>query len=358
MNQLPAIAYAPGAQLYKYNLVSQLGQGQFGQVWLATDLALQRQYAVKLLNPGVPVDRRLREARIGHTLNHNNLVRVHQADVLNVGSDHVVIIAMEYVPAGSIARRVNPQNFLPLPDVLRAGKDILQGLDYLHANSFYHNDIKPENILTGSSGQAMLTDYGIVGISAGGQPVPAPGAYRLHMAPEVLAGGNINIQTDIYQVGLSLYRLACGLSCLSTKLAALGWNDYCQAITAGKLLLPSDFPPHIPNRLRNIILRAVAVDSGARYQSALEMRRALEKLAFPGHWTIDSSGNMLGVNGHNEYRFEKQASTGNRFSVTSFRKNTRTGNETRASQFCARDLTSGQADKLLGNFIKYVVAGS
>jgi eukaryotic-like serine/threonine-protein kinase len=358
VSQLPVPAYAPGAQLYKYNLVSALGQGQFGQVWLANDLALQRQYAIKILNPGVPVDQRLREARIGHTLNHNNLVRVHQADVLNVGHDHVVIIAMDYVPAGSITRRVNPQNFLPLPEVLRAGKDILQGLDYLHANGFYHNDIKPENILIGSAGQAMLTDYGIVGISAGGQPVPAPGAYRLHMAPEVLAGGNINIQTDIYQVGLSLFRLACGVSCLRTKLTALGWADYCQAINAGKLIGRKDFPSHVPNRLQTVILRATDADPNARYQSALEMRRALEKLAFAGHWTIDQSGNMLGINGHNEFRFEKQAETGDRFSLTTFRRNTRTGNETRASKFCARDLSPGQADKLLGTFIKYVVAGS
>jgi serine/threonine protein kinase len=178
------------------------------------------------------------------------------------------------------------------------------------------------------------------------------------MAPEMLARGNINIQTDIYQVGLSLFRLACGLSCLRDKLAALGWNNYCQAINAGKLITESGFPAHIPNRLRNMILRAVNTDPSARYQSALEMRRALEKLVFPGHWTIDPSGNMLGISGHNEFRFEKQAGVGNRFSVTSFRKNTRTGNETRASKFCARDLTSRDADKLLDHLIKYVMAGS
>jgi serine/threonine protein kinase len=358
MNQVPAIGYAPGAQLYKYHLVSRLGQGQFGQVWLANDLALQRQYAVKILNPGVPVDQRLREARIGHTLNHNNLVRVHQADVLPHGTDHIVVIAMDYVPAGSIVQRVNPQNFLSLPDVLRAAKDILQGLDYLHSNGFYHNDIKPENVLVGSAGQAMLTDYGIVGVSARGQPAAAPGAYRLHMAPEVLAGGNINIQTDVYQVGLTLYRLGCGLSCLRTKLTALGWTDYCQAINAGKLVARGDFPSHIPNRLRAIILRAVDPDPSQRYQSALEMRRALEKLAFPGYWTIDPAGNMLGVNGRNVYRFEKHATAGNKFSVTSFRKSTKSGNETKAASFCARDLTSKKADELVDSFIKYVVAGS
>ena len=247
MNQLPTPAYVPGAQIYKYNLISQLGQGQFGQVWLANDLALQRQYAVKILNPGVPVDKRLREAQIGHTLSHNNLVRVHQADVQQHGGDYIVIIAMDYLPDGSVTGLANPAYFLPLPEVLRIAKDILQGLEYLHTNSFYHNDIKPENILIGPANQAMLTDYGIVGVSSGGQPVAAPGAYRLHMAPEVVTGGNINIQTDIYQTGLTLFRLACGVSHLRTKLCVLGWNNYCQSASDGKLVTLSDFPPISPH---------------------------------------------------------------------------------------------------------------
>jgi Serine/threonine protein kinase len=357
MTQLPVPAYTPGAQLYKYNLVSLLGQGHFGQVWLANDLALQRQYAVKILNPGTPVDQRLREAQIGHTLDHNNLVRVHQADVVGNGNDHSVIIAMDYMPDGPVVRRVNPGNFLPLPDVLRVAKDILQGLDYLHANSFYHNDIKPENILVGPVGQAMLTDYGIIGVSSGGQPVLAPGAYRLHMAPEVITGGNISIQTDIYQTGLTLFRLACGLTQLNSKLNALGWNDYCQAVHGGLLVRKGDFPAFIPARLRSIILKAVDPDPAKRYQSALDMRRAIEKLAFPGHWTVDATGQLIGVNGHKHYRFNLQATGPKKCALDAFKKSVRSGNENRVAKFCQRDLTRKQADDLRDNFIKNVVTG-
>ena len=354
---LPVPAYNAGHQLYKYNLVSRLGQGQFGQVWLANDLTLQRQYAVKILNPGVPVDQRLREAQIGHRLQHNNLVHIYQADVVPHGTDHVVILAMEYLPAGSITQRVNPGNFLALPDVLRVAKDVLQGLDYLHAHSFYHNDIKPENILVGGVAQAMLTDYGIMGVSQNGQPTAAPNAYRLHMAPEVLATRQISIQTDIFQTGLTLYRLATGLSALRCKQASMGWKDYYAAVNAGTLLTISDFPSYIPPAFRRVILKAVQPAPADRYQTALEMRRAIEKLTFPGFWSMNATGDLIGISGRNEYRLEKIA-TGNRFALTCFKKNLNSGKEARVGDYCGRDLTAKQANALADNFIKHVVTGS
>ena len=86
MNQLVLVTLTPGMTLYKYRLVSKIVAGSFGEVWLAHDLAVQREYAVKILQPGVSVDERLREAQIGNRLEHNNLVYVHQADVVPVSS--------------------------------------------------------------------------------------------------------------------------------------------------------------------------------------------------------------------------------------------------------------------------------
>ncbi|MCH9807009.1 MAG: serine/threonine protein kinase [Alphaproteobacteria bacterium] len=356
MTTLPAPVYAPNARLYKYNLVSRLGQGQFGQVWLANDLTLQRQYAVKILNPGVPVDQRLKEAQISNRLQHDNLVHVYQADVVPHGNDHVVLLAMEYLPDGSVVQRLNPANFLPLSEVLSVGKQVLQGLDYLHANSFYHNDIKPENIMVGQAGQAVLTDYGIMGISTNGQPTAAPNAYRFHMAPEVMANGQINVQTDIFQTGLTLYRLASGLSSLRAKQAAMGWNDYHKAIGAGRLLDDRDFPAFVPNSLRRIIQKSVNPDPAQRYQSALDMRRAIEKLAFPGHWTTDATGNLIGYDQRHKYRLEKSPNA-TRFDVTGYKRNLKSGRETRVSDFSVKGATERQADALIDKFVKFVVRG-
>ena len=356
MTALPVPVYAPNSQVYKYNLVSPLGRGQFGQVWLANDLALQRQYAVKILNPGVPVDQRLREAQLGNRLQHENLVHIYQADVVQYANDHVVILAMEYLPEGSVVRRLNPANFLPLPDVLAIGKQVLQGLDYLHANSFYHNDIKPENIMVGPLGQAMLTDYGIMGTSANGQPTAAPDAYKFHMAPEVYASRQISVQTDIFQTGLTLYRLAVGLSTLRAKQAALGWVQYHAAIEAGHLVEQADFPDFIPGAVRRVIEKALQPDPAKRFQSALDMRREIEKLSFPGFWTADASGQLVGSDGRHEYRCEKMP-IGARFNVTALKRNISTGRETRVSEFSERNLTSRTADALIGKFIKHVVRG-
>jgi serine/threonine protein kinase len=204
----------------------------------------------------------------------------------------------------------------------------------------------------------MLTDYGIVGISSGGQPVPAPGAYKFHIAPEVITSGNINFQTDIYQTGLTLFRLACGLSHLRAKQSALGWDDYYQAAHDGKLITKADFAPFVPTRLRGIILKAIESDPSQRYQSALDMRRAIEKLVFPGYWTVNATGELVGFSGTHEYRLEKQATGGKKYCVTSLKKNLNSGNETKVAAFCARNLTSGQAEAVSMKFIRHVVAGS
>ena len=172
---------APGALLHnKYEPMQMIGGGNFGEVWLAKDHAVDHTYAIKILKPGVTVVNQLREAQIGHAFTHNNLVRVHQADVLTDGR---VIIAMDFLPDGPITTLANPANFLPLPLAIRTTVDTLQGLEHLHASSFFHNDIKPENILRGQDGQARLGDYGIVGISQNGQPVRRRRAISFTLRP-------------------------------------------------------------------------------------------------------------------------------------------------------------------------------
>jgi serine/threonine protein kinase len=157
---VPIATLLPGLQVYKYKLQRRIGFGGFGEVWLANDNAVGHDYAIKILKPGMPVHERLREAHIGHSLMHSNLVRVHQADVVSLGGHDLVIIAMDYLPDGAITKLANPSGFLPLPEAIRIGTDIMRGLEYLHGQNFFHNDVKPENVLIGPQAQGMLTDYG------------------------------------------------------------------------------------------------------------------------------------------------------------------------------------------------------
>lgn len=355
MSQIVTVALTPGMNLYKYQLVHKIGSGSFGEVWLARDLAVQREYAIKILQPGVSVDERLREAQIGNRLEHNNLVCIHQADVVPVARDHVVVLAMDYQPNGSVEALANPAGYLPLPVVLRIARDILQGLEYLHARSFYHNDIKPGNILLGPQEQAMLSDYGITGVSANSAPIAAPNAYVLHRAPEVVATGNIGVSTDIFQAGMTLARLLIHLDHLSAIQARVGPAQYQQAIGSGTLLTAKDFGCHIPAAVRRVILKAVHPDTAQRYSSALEMRRELEKLSYPGYWTVGTVGNEIGICGNYEFSYSTASNMHGNFDVECSKRNLASGNTQRVTQFCSRGLTREEAKKVVDNFKKFVV---
>jgi len=352
------LALAPGTQLYKYHLLSRIGQGHFGQVWQAVDRAINREYAIKILNPGVSVDERLKEARIGNLLTHNNLVRVHQADVVNVGAGDAVILAMDHLPAGSVERLANPAGFIPLPDALRIGRDVLQGLDYLHANNFFHNDIKPGNILIGPQRQGMLSDYGITCVSANGSPVQAPMSYQFHKAPEVAQTGHVGVSTDIFQIGMTLFRMLVGMSVLNAKKAPLSWQEYEQEVANGKLVTKADFPDHIPAQVRRLVMKAIAVNPADRFQSSLEMRRQLEKLHFPGFWSVDAAGQAFGECNGYRFIFDLHPTSGGKFDITCTRTNIGSGRTQRVTRFCKSGLSRQAAEAELRNFKTFVVAGT
>ncbi|MCA3151059.1 MAG: serine/threonine protein kinase [Rhodocyclaceae bacterium] len=349
----PIARLLPGVQVYKYSLKHRIGSGSFGEVWLATDNGVGHDYAIKILRPGIPMHERLREAHIGHSLMHNNLVRVHQADVVN----GLVIIAMDHLPEGAITKLANPSGYLTLPEVLRIGIDILRGLEYLHGQNFFHNDVKPENVLIGPGRQGMLSDYGIVGISTDGSPVPPPNSYKIHSAPEVVNNIGINAQTDIFQAGMTIFRMLVGLGTLRDKFTKLGEAQYYQAICDAKLVTLSDFPAYVPSKLKRIVLKALSPSVTDRYVSALDMRRDLERLSYAGYWTVASSGAFVGHNGAHEFRFEHQKVAEGKFNVTAFKKSKATQRETRISKFCASGVTNTQSTQHIERFVKAVVNG-
>jgi len=338
----------------KYRLARPIGSGSFGEVWLAQDQAVNHEYAIKILNVGIGVDQRLREAQVGHAFTHNNLVRVHQADVATNGK---VVIAMDYFADGSITTQANPSGFLPLPIAIRSMIDVLQGLEHLHLNHFFHNDVKPQNILRGPHGEAKLADYGIVGVSPTGAPVMPSSWYVLHAAPETVAGNGIEARTDIFQSGLTMFRLLTGLGSLEAKFTSLGRSAYEAALANNSLISPRDFPPFIPNSVRRAVLTAIDPDPAKRFQSALEMRRALEKLSFSGHWTVDATGQLIGSDARHTFRFEHLSASGRNAAFAAFKTNKQSGRETRVSLFTKKNLTNAEVCKLEVKFLKAVVEG-
>ena len=348
----------PGSMLYKYELRRRIGEGSFGEVWLASDQTVNREYALKILQPDASVHESLHEAKIGHQLDHPNVVRVHQADVSSRGCQQYVVLAMDYIKDGSLTNLANPSGYLTLHEVIQFGCDILRGLDYLHGIDLIHNDIKPENVLVGPQRNGMLTDYGIVGASQSRTQSSVLKFYKMHAAPEVIAENLISVQSDIYQVGLTLFRMLVDLDFLRHKFNELGEHEYYRAISDSKLLTATDFPAYVPARLRRIVQRATHRQANCRYASALAMRRELEKLNYPGFWTVIDSGDFLGQNGAYVYRFEQESARGGRFDVVAYKKRESTERETRIQKYCHKNLTNSAAKKEIEIFVKAVVEGS
>lgn len=351
------MTFSPGTQLYKYVLKQKIGGGHFGEVWLAHDATLSSNVAIKLLDERMaPATIILKEAQVGNRLNHQNVVKVHYADVVDFGGSRVVVIAMDHHLHGSIVGQVNPGNFITAPKALSFAIDILRGLEYLHEQSLFHNDIKPSNILLGSRGEALITDYGISCVSPGLASAAAPNAYVLHRAPETTATNSISVTTDIYQVGLTLYRLLNGIGSIKDLVARVGVSEFERLKTQGKVPPPDGYQPFITSAVKRIISKATNPDPTQRFQTALEMRRALEKISLFGHWDVLATGEFFGTLENNRYTYTTSKSKGGH-EFSAFKESNKTLRKVCISKFSKKGLTERQHAELKRDFMLAVVNG-
>lgn len=353
------IQFKPGDQLYKYELTRRIGRGHFGEVWLAHDSTISKDVAVKILDDSrISVLDHLKEARLGNRLTHDNVVQVHYADVVPTNSStQIVLIVMDYHSNGSVVGELNSSNFMPLNRAIEVGIDILRGLEYLHEQNLFHNDIKPSNILIGSKGEGILTDYGISCISQKLKPTQAPNSYILHRAPETTVSNQISILTDIYQVGMTLFRLINGIGLVQEQANKLGLQQFETYRSQGKVPRSQDYQPFITKRIKTVINKAVRSNPSDRYQSALEMRRALESLSIPGFWTTDSIGEYIGY--LNDYIFTFQIQTNkNGKKIEAFKEKTGSGKKTRILSFSANSLSDKDCEAKQQKFMQAVIEGN
>ena len=344
------MVYSAGERIYKYDLLNYIGGGEFGEVWLANDVSLNSKCALKLLDQNhKSVDERLLEAKIGNRLQHANVVNIKYADVVKYKGTDIVMIAMPFYKNGAVTTQLNSCNFMPTNCVIKCLIDILRGLEYLHENGYYHCDIKPNNILIGDNGEYILSDYGITCYSPTGTAVHPRQIYLPHISPETLCKSVYDTRTDIYQIGLTAFRLLNGISEISSDFLSDN-SQFEYAVNNGKVVTDKKFKFYVPNKLRRIVLKAVSLNPDDRYQSALEMRRALEQIALKGYCSSNVNGEIVMICGNKEYRFDFIPNTDKTSDIVLYQKNLKSGRETKASKFCCKKIKNSELNKYAHKF--------
>lgn len=338
----------------KYEIKKLLGQGNFGQVYLVHNKILNKERVIKIVQV-IDADT-FQEAQIGNIITHKNLVKIHSAEY-NQDLQHL-IIEMDYCEKGSIESKLNANGYLPLKKAIKYTIELLRGLEALHGNSIFHNDIKPKNILISSDDRAMLTDYGIAMMSSDKQPInPQKGFYKLHYAPESFETACINISTDIYQVGLTLFRIINGVEVLPTKFYQIGEESYFELVKSGKLITKNDYLDFVPRQIKMIINKAISPDIKKRYQTAREMRHSLEQLIISGDWNLDSNGILYGEDNRFKYTFDIETKQ-NKYNFKAYKINKKSNIKTQIHKYDKKNIDIKSLNAHKKNFMQDVVTGN
>jgi hypothetical protein len=276
-----APAEGPGeiGRLGSYRVLHELGSGGMGVVFLAEDLVLRRQVALKVMHlalaatPGA-CERFLREARATAALSHDHVVRIHQ-----VGEDRgVSFLAMELLRGETLAARLQRAGRPPLDEVVRLGREIVAGLAAAHAQGLIHRDVKPANVwLEADIGRVKLLDFGLARVAGEDAFLTQPGMIvgtPAYMAPEQAGGRRVDARGDLFSLGCVLYELCTG----HVPFPGAGAAATLLAVRTASPPTPRQVNRQIPAALSDLVMRLLAKDPAQRPATAEGVARELGAL--------------------------------------------------------------------------------
>ncbi|MDA9471244.1 Stk1 family PASTA domain-containing Ser/Thr kinase [Enterococcus sp. 5H] len=258
----------------RYHIIGNIGSGGMANVFLAHDLILDRDVAVKVLrfdfqNDQAAIRRFQREALAATELVHPNIVSVY-----DVGEeDGLQYLVMEYVKGMDLKRYIQTQYPIPYAKVVDIMEQILSAVSLAHEHRIIHRDLKPQNILMDESGVVKITDFGIaIALTETSITQTNTMLGSVHyLSPEQARGSMATNQSDVYAVGIILYEMLTGNVPFDGESAVtIALKHFQEEIPSVKI-----FDPNVPQSLENVVLHATTKDPADRYKTAEEMSRDL-----------------------------------------------------------------------------------
>src|SRR5580700_186124 len=275
--------------LAHYRILSLLGKGGMGEVFLAEDTRLNRKVALKVLLPEVAEDteklaRFVQEARAASALSHPNAAHIYEIGEAN--GRH--FLAMEFIEGQTLEKKLSGEP-LPMTEIVAIGAQVADALDAAHTRGIAHRDIKPANLMIDPRGHVKVLDFGLAKIlPVAGTEIPASSQLATqfltsggvvlgtvsYMSPEQALGRDIDHRTDLFSLGVVLYRMATG------RLPFTG------ATTQETLARILQSPPEamarlnyeLPEEFERLVRKCLDKDRDRRYQSARDLQIDLRNL--------------------------------------------------------------------------------
>jgi serine/threonine-protein kinase len=290
-----------GQTIGHYEIICRIGRGGMGEVYLALDVRLGREVALKLLPPRFTehrqrIQRFRQEARAASTLNHPNIIVIYEIGEADTESGSVHFIATEFIEGRTLGALIRSGK-VKLGEALEVTMQVASALSAAHAAGIVHRDIKPENIMLRPDGYVKVLDFGLAKLdehqardhARSGEVETDPGTVLgtvRYMSPEQARGLETDARSDIFSLGVVFYEMITGRRPFEGKTTA-------DVITS---LLGKEPPPVTEDtspatgRLQRLVDRMLAKDRAGRFQTAEELRRALkmlkQELGTPGDYSM------------------------------------------------------------------------
>lgn len=327
-----------------FDIIKSIGnnEGKNSDVFLAKDKQLDALLVIKRIEKNTirNVNDYFLESRILYDTKHPNIMEIQYASQ----DDDYIYLAMPYCEKGSLSSIMDKQ-FLTVREIIEYSLDFLSGLNYIHSKNLIHLDIKPTNIIINNSNKAIITDFGLSKYLNQYGTAQQKNNYIYHLDPEYFMYNKRTVLSDIYQVGLTLYRMCNGNGTLKRQMNILkieNGDDLKDSILKGKYPDRNYYLPHIPRKLRLIINKALKVDCKKRYNNVIEIMNDLSKIEDKNiDWIFTNNYNELYYSIKNKYKYSiSLISNDEKKDIITSKRNLDTGRTSKQNKFCKKGNTS------------------